>query len=152
MNENFDCTQFISFTLSENPINNNIIILLKKEGFTLIEKNYIRKAKIDYFNNYIENQFFELKNDNFIGEFEDWTEKDTPPKIITEFLDIIKEWMYQLNVSNFKFILTSYAEVNGNTSCYVINTTFSSLLSEMFKMSRYYYGEHYDTLIINISL
>ena len=58
MNENFDCTQFISFTLSENPINNNIIILLKKEGFTLIEKNYKRKAKIDYFNNYIENQFF----------------------------------------------------------------------------------------------
>lgn len=152
MNENFDCTQFISFTLSKNPINKNIILLLKKEGFTLIEKNNIRKAKIDFFGNYIENQFYELKNDNFIGEFEDWIEESTPPKTIIKFIKIIEDWMYQLNVSHFKFILTSYAEVNGNTSCYVIKTTFASLLNELFKMSRYYYGEHYDTLIINISL
>ena len=152
MNENFDCTQFISFTLSKNPIDKNIILLLKKEGFTLIEKNNIRKAKIDFFGNYIENQFYELKNDNFIGEFEDWIEESTPPKTIIKFIKIIEDWMYQLNVSHFKFILTSYAEVNGNTSCYVIKTTFASLLNELFKMSRYYYGEHYDTLIINISL
>lgn len=61
MNENFDCTQFVSFNYSENPINQNTILSFKKQGFTLIEKQFMRKAKIEFFIDYIENQFYELK-------------------------------------------------------------------------------------------
>lgn len=108
MNENFDCTQFVSFNYSENPINQNTILSFKKQGFTLIEKQFMRKAKIEFFIDYIENQFYELKNDNFIGEFEDWVVKDNPPHAITKFIQMIKEWMDQINISHFKIFLTSY--------------------------------------------
>ena len=68
----------------------------------------MRKAKIEFFIDYIENQFYELKNDNFIGEFEDWVVKDNPPHAITKFIQMIKEWMDQINISHFKIFLTSY--------------------------------------------
>jgi len=66
MNENFDCTQFVTFTYSESPTAQDIIASFEKQGFTLIEKNFIRKAKIIFFSDYIENKFYELKNDNFM--------------------------------------------------------------------------------------
>ena len=152
MNENFDCTQFVSFNYSENPINQNIILSFKKQGFTLIEKPFMRKAKIEFFIDYIENQFYELKNDNFIGEFEDWVDKDNPPHTITNFIKMIEEWMCQINISYFKIFLTSYAEINGDTTCCVIKSTLNSLINELFKMSRYYYGKHHDNMIFEISL
>ena len=152
MNENFDCTQFVTFTYSESPTAQDIIASFEKQGFTLIEKNFIRKSKIIFFSDYIENKFYELKNDNFMGEFEDWVEKDNPPNTIIEFIQTLKEWMYKINVSHFKVFLTSYAELNGNTSCRAIKTPYDSLLNELFKMSNYYYGKHYDNMIIDILL
>ena len=65
---------------------------------------------------------------------------------------MIKEWMDQINISHFKIFLTSYAEINENTTCCVIKTTLNSLIDEWFKMSRCYYGKRHDNMIFEISL
>ena len=59
--------------------------------------------------------------------------------------------MDQINISYFKIFLTSYAEINENTTCCVIKTTLNSLIDEWFKISRCYYGKRHDNMIFEIS-
>ncbi len=80
--ENFDCTQFITFDIHEksNEIYDEISDIFSSIGFEILIAEDIRQIKKEYFNNYREAYFIELKNDNFLGRFYEWKEKSKPTK------------------------------------------------------------------------
>lgn len=90
----FDCTQFLIFTEIDELQKSVIENALKKFGFHLNNLNEMSKAKKNFINSHIKDNLvaLELKDENFIGEFDEWEfEKfNDPPEKIHTFIDLIK--------------------------------------------------------------
>lgn len=150
MKENFDCTQFITFNyFGSEDINNIISECFEESIFKILDYDRIRKVKREYFSEYINEYFFELLNEEFIGEFEDWKDKDYPPILIQKFIDIISVIVSLKGIRDFRILITNFAEL-GNTENEVVNVKYSDLREGLFLMSKYNYSVWIDNIIINI--
>lgn len=150
MKENFDCTQFITFNLEEIDTNiHDLVTSFNNMGFTVIYKNQIREVKKEYFKDYIQEEFIELKCDNFIGEFEDWELLEHPTEKILEFINAVKNIAKRSEIVNFKIILTGFAE-EGYSSNEIIKVKLENINEGLFAMSKHYYDVWTDNLIVEI--
>lgn len=88
MDENFDCTQFFSF--DTNLSLKEILLLsdLKNYEFLILKSDDISEVKKRYLEKYMSSYLIELKNDNFIGDLQDWSNFESPPIIADFFSDI----------------------------------------------------------------
>lgn len=150
MKENFDCTQFITFNLEKDKnILDSVVDEFSKIGFHVILD--IRDIKKVYFKEYLGEYFIELKDDNFMGEFEDWELENEPPKRIKDFMSVVKKIIKRKNIKNFTVMLTYFAEIGDSTNK-VINVDSSNIQQGLFSMSRYNYDYCVDNLILKISI
>lgn len=148
MKENFDCTQFITFDLKEHKQIMNLLI----HDFNQIEFDIIfdiRNIKKIYFKQYLRKYFIELKDDDFMGEFEDWKLINKPPKRIRDFINVVKKIAQIKNIKNFTIILTYFAEL-GNSTNKMVNVNISNLERGLYIMSRYNFDYYVDNLILKI--
>ena len=149
MRENFDCTQLISFNLEEDrEYLNYIVNEFRKIGFEIILD--IRNVKKVYFNKYIGDYLIELKDDNFMGEFEDWEFKNQPTQKIKDFISVINKVIQIKKIRDFTVMLTSFAE-QGDSNNEVVEIDSFSLQDALFIMSRYNFDFYVDNLILKIN-
>lgn len=143
INENFDCTQFITFNCCQKDEENVVKTLYKifeNAGFICLPDYKIRKVKTEYFFNYAYDYFFELDNDTFLAEFDDWKEEKEPSEIVNKFIKDIKEFKACCNIKQMRIILTEFAEKNITSETYA-KIKEEQLLEFLFKMSKYYFDE-----------
>lgn len=111
----FDCTQFLIFTAIDESKKNEIENALRKFGFNLKKLNEMSKKKKDFINLHIEDNVFplELKDENFIGEFDEWEfEKfNDPPKKIHLFIDLLKDIHEKTTYLSLIFVVYFYEEL-----------------------------------------
>jgi hypothetical protein len=150
MNGNFDCTQFISFdsNICEKQVK-KMMAPFEELGFVIIIDGEIKPVKRKYFKNYISQHFTELKYDNFIGEFEDWEEICNPPTLIKKFVNNIHVILKKEDISNFKLILTSFAE-EGTTTNKVIILNKDQIIKGIYSMSKHNFDIWVDNLILKL--
>lgn len=149
MAENFDCTQFLTFDCEDiNEIHSKIYELFKGTIFSILSSDEIRTVKKKYLEKYTEKYIFELKHDEFIGEFEDWHYEDKPPILIQEFISTISI-LLDYNLKKFKIILIKFAEED-YTSDKFIKINISQMKQGLFNMSLHNYDVSEDNLILEI--
>lgn len=149
MDENFDCTQFITFDYeADSDINDVIHQIFSNSKFVVLSNQKIREVKKLYFKHYLMEYFFELMYDEFLGEFEDWEEESNPPTLIQEFVSVLEK-LIKLGLINFKIFLTKFAE-EGKTENTVIAINDSDIMKGLFYMSNHNYEVWTDNLIIEI--
>lgn len=151
MLENFDDTQFLTFNLSKKDegILNEIKDKFGSMGFEILMGEAIRDIKKEYFKEYMETYIIELKDELFIGDFEDWNEKNSPTDRIIEFSKNIKWLSSQKGVINLKVIITGFAEV-GTTSKALIKVTRNDIVDGLYAMSTKNFDIWTDNLIIEV--
>lgn len=151
MLENFDDTQFITFDIKENEevVLEKIKNIFNSNGFTVIFEEELRNVKIDYFKPYRQDYFIELKDELFIGEFEDWESVEDVPDRIKLFEEQIKQLNSINEVYNIKIIITILAEM-GHTSNTELMVEISDVLNGLFGMSDRNYDIWTDNLIISL--
>ncbi len=150
MDENFDCTQFLTFnsSLNEEKID-ELLSPLKDVGFNIIKGSGIREIKRIYFKKYIEDIYIELGMENFIGELDMWEDINNPSKIVERLIEVISAVAKNTDIRKLKVILASFSEVN-KTSDEEISTSPEDIAKGLFTMSKNYYDIWADNLIINI--
>lgn len=146
---NFDCTQIISLKCAEGK-HINIHDFFDKEFFSVLDKSNIRPVKLTFFSRHLLDEVYELKNDNFMGEFEDWVNKEDVPILIADFINKIENIFKNENVIELNIFLSYYADVNGRSTYKVINSTSDTCRNDLFIMSKTYYGPRYDTIILKM--
>jgi hypothetical protein len=150
MKENFDCTQFISFDYDgANNVETIIRNVFRDSVFEVINCNEIILIKKEYFKYHLAKYFFELKYDDFMGEFEDWKYLDKPTLMIQQFIDRIGELYALFQIKRLVVILTNFAE-KGETKDLHINITKWNINKGMFSMSSHNYEVWADNLILEI--
>ena len=151
MNDNFDCTQFITFSY-EGTGNIDRIIRNTFRGsvFNVIRSDEMRPVKKRYFKHYLEEFFFELAYDEFMGEFEDWDNENKPTPLLELFTEKLKGLFLLHPIKKAKIILVNFAE-EGKTNDEFVYIERSEIYSGLFKMSRHNFGSWSDTLILELS-
>jgi hypothetical protein len=150
MIENFDCTQFITFDLiSSEATVERLLEPFKYLGFELVFDFNIRQVKRDYFKQYINQCFVELKDDNFMGEFEDWVEQDSPPRAVRKFIEEIEVLLEIHMVKNVRIMLTFFAE-EGTTTIENISVSRDDIKNGLFSMSKHNFEVWTDNLVLGI--
>lgn len=146
---NFDFTQFISFDsdLPHNEIHKKIEYLFEKAGFSIIAFEELEIVKKEYYFKHWKTFSFELKKDDFLGDFMDWYYKKEVPESVNEFVEIINE-LLKFNISGLVVIICSFAEKK-KTKNEIVNIKHNMLLEELFKMSIHSF-KCPDNLVVNI--
>jgi hypothetical protein len=103
----FDCTQLLTFNLNDEVDINLLLSDFKELNFKInTEVKQIKKTHLD---KWVKSYFIELVNDEFIGEFEDWKEKDDIPESIITFGKLIVKLANNEIISGLSVILVHYA-------------------------------------------
>lgn len=152
MKENFDDTQFITLDIdseSKQEVIEQIREIFEKNNFSLFFEEQIKSVKLNYFRDYRQEYFIELKDELFIGEFEDWEKIGNVPDRIKKFEDQIKQLTDIREVSNIKIIITAFAEMNSTSNTEIV-VCRDDILKGLFSMSDKNYDVWTDNLIIAI--
>ncbi|WP_411704764.1 hypothetical protein [Edaphovirga cremea] len=150
LNENFDCTQLISFKWEEKEKPSlNDVNLFESIGFDVLMDDSIRQVKKEYFKTYDCEYFIELFNQEFSGEFEDWLVYDAPPLLILQFVDAMNLFISANDFKDFKIFISFFSE-SGVSTNHSLLVNSSELLTALFLMSKNNFDVWADNLIINI--
>lgn len=94
--------------------------------------------------------FYELENDLFLGEIDDWlTINDEPPKLVFDFINRICQLHRNEAIYNLTIILTSFAQA-GKTLEQVYDISIDEFRCKLFLMSFNSDVSVIDSLILNI--
>jgi len=146
---NFDCTQFISFDYSgDKEIESILFDIFSTTPFNPLSTREIDKVKLSYFSKIRKKYFFELQFDEFLGEFEEWSEVTDPPFEIRSFCSCINQ-LSSYGITDLTICLTDFAE-KGKTGNEMVLSSRGDLYKELFKMSLFYDGLSPKNLIINV--
>ncbi|MED1946760.1 MULTISPECIES: hypothetical protein [Brevibacillus] len=111
----FDCTQFISFD-SDNEA--DVAVSLKEfevaNQFKVLPKDEILPNKIAHLRHFLHSSVFEMVNQEFIGEFDEWLEREEVPVDILSFSRNIQLFVQNKHVQNATVILVRYAHDEKN--------------------------------------
>ena len=150
MNENFDCTQFITFNYEGTERIESIVRNIFKDSvFTINYGDAIRTVKKEYLKHYLEGCLFELEHKEFMGEFEDWEVLSQPTPLVNELICKLYYLFCLYPIKNAKVILVLFAEF-GNTKDAKIYVNLSDIRDGLFKMSMHCFDVWADTLIIEL--
>ena len=148
MDENFDCTQFITFNDNGDDVLKKMHYVFENSDFTILPKSKIQAVKLNYFSQDLCEYVFELVNDEFLGDFDDWKEIDCIPNSIQDFiLEITK--VVEFGAEDLKVILTNFAE-RGKTSDFHTCVKVSELKKALHYMSHSNYEVWTDNLIVKV--
>lgn len=147
--ENFDFTQFISLDsdLEYDEIEDIMIELFGKAGFSIIRFDNMEEVKKEYYCEYWNKSTFELKQDDFLSDFMEWNDMTRVPESIKTFLEIIDD-LLTYDVIEVELIICSFAE-KMKTKNEIVSINRNKLIEELYKMSIYSY-QCPDNLIIRI--
>lgn len=151
MDGNFDCTQFFSF--DTNLSMQEIVLLLsdlKNHEFLILKSDDIREVKKRYLEKYMSSYLIELKNNNFIGELQDWSNFESPPSIVKLFSDVSEKIAKNINITNYSIFLCKFAQENV-TEDKILETKSNEILSALYNMSNFSYDLWMDNLILKIN-
>lgn len=150
MVENFDCTQFITFDYIAPDFNvERFLERFKLLGFQLVIGSDIKQVKRGYFRQHTKQYFVELKDDNFMGEFEDWIEMEKPPERIENFAREVDLLLKSEKLINVRIILTFFAE-EGTTIIDKISISKESLREGLYSMSKHNFEVWANNLVLEI--
>lgn len=149
-NENFDCTQLISFRWGkdEAPSLNNINDF-ESIGFDVLMDESIRQVKKEYFKTYEGEYFIELANQEFSSEFEEWLVYDAPPLMMIKFADAISLFLNNNNLKDFKIFISFFSE-SGISTNHSVSVSTNDIMPALFLMSKNNFDVWVDNLIINV--
>ncbi|TKI59764.1 hypothetical protein FC756_20265, partial [Lysinibacillus mangiferihumi] len=88
------------FSFDTNLSLKEILLLLsdlKNYEFLILKSDDIREVKKRYLEKYMSSYLIELKNDNFIGDLQDWSNFESPPIIVEFFSDISEKIAKNIN-------------------------------------------------------
>ncbi|MGF7050060.1 hypothetical protein J2T13_004583 [Paenibacillus sp. DS2015] len=106
----FDCTQFLSFDLDENAdVSYLLTVFEEKNNFRVLPEGEILSKKLSHLNRFLHSTTFEIQNQEFIGEFDEWLELEEIPSAIVEFGRNLQEFCRNKHVKNLTIILVRYA-------------------------------------------
>ncbi|OPX42548.1 hypothetical protein CLHUN_35150 [Ruminiclostridium hungatei] len=150
MIENFDCTQFITFDSTTAVIDiERLLERFKLIGFELVLDCNIRQVKKEYFKKYVKQHFIELKDDEFMGEFEDWEELDNPPRKIGDFIREINSLIDSNVIQRVTIMLTLFAE-EGTTAVENIEVSKNNIKKGLYSMSKHNFEVWTNNLVLEI--
>ncbi|MGL4484755.1 MAG: hypothetical protein ACRCUS_07375, partial [Anaerovoracaceae bacterium] len=140
--------------LSEKAMTKCLEAIFKGTGFRILPKDKINAFKLQFFSDYTYDYFYELQNELFMGEFDDWELVQNPPIMINNFVVAIMKILDISEVFNLTLILTSYASKD-RKSKNVVKCKIKDIYYKMFSASSYWMnleGAFYvDNLIIEIT-
>ncbi|WP_170219841.1 hypothetical protein, partial [Lysinibacillus mangiferihumi] len=87
---------------------------------------------------YMSSYLIELKNDNFIGDLQDWSNFESPPIIVEFFSDISEKIAKNINITNYSIILCKFAQENV-TEDKVLEIKSNEILPALYNMSKFSY-------------
>ena len=149
-NNNFDCTQLVSFRWDKDEVPSlNNINDFESIGFDVLMNESIRQVKKEYFKTYDGEYFIEFANKEFSGEFEDWLVYDTPPVMVIKFADAISLLLKDNNLKEFKIFISLFSETGVSTN-HSVPVSSNDILSALFLMSKNNFDVWVDNLIINV--
>ncbi|PLR77519.1 hypothetical protein CU633_09980 [Bacillus sp. V3-13] len=144
----FDCTQFLTFNMKGKVDIENILQIFNKLDFSF-QIGDIEYKKRQYLKKWIKSTLVELKNDEFIGEFEEWKEKDNIPVPIIEFANCIQGIAEDERVDNLTLILVHYVyEQEENNKLFEITINPSKIIEGLYHAS--VFGNSGNIVILNI--
>ncbi|MBW7476082.1 hypothetical protein K0T92_15150 [Paenibacillus oenotherae] len=106
----YDCSQFISFDTDENTDMSYILTVFEeKNNYRVLPEDKIQSKKVSHLNGLLHSITFEILNQEFIGEFDEWFELEEIPSAIVEFGCNVQEFCRNKHVKNLTIILVRYA-------------------------------------------
>ncbi|WP_033577894.1 hypothetical protein [Dickeya chrysanthemi] len=150
MNNNFDCTQMIA--ISKYSVSKNLVddfFKFNELGFSIILDEDINETKKDYFLKRDDEYFIELYNKEFCGEFEDWFFLEEPPKLIVDFVDVIRFFIKKNNINHMRLMISFFAEKGVSTNFYS-TVNYNDIFSGLFLMSKNNFDVWTDNLILEL--
>ena len=150
MKGNFDCTQFISIISCKTNPKEMLETAFEKQEFVLVEKEKLSPIKHEFLKAISLENVFELRNDNFMGEFEDWIELDKPPYKIGKFIESLKTIVEHNAVKELIVILVKFVDLEDNSALNIRTITAKEISELLFTLSNYYYGYRHDYIIMKI--
>ncbi|OAB38433.1 hypothetical protein [Paenibacillus glacialis] len=106
----FDCTQFFSFDMDENSdVPYLLTVFGETNSFEVLPGHEIQAEKISHLNRFIDSTTFELQNQEFLGEFDEWFELEKVPSEIVKFGHNVQELCRNKHFKNLTIILVRYA-------------------------------------------
>ena len=150
IHENFDCTQLVTMDYEGTVCLDELVqSLYKCSSFKVKILDEIRTVKKSYFKQHMSDYLYELENDDFMGEFEDWKHEDSPTPLLREFIEKLNELFLIPSIKNIRVFLVNYAS-EGVTKDKLISTDNTNLVSGMYKMSKYCFEIWTDVLILEL--
>lgn len=140
------------FSFDTNLSLKEILLLsdLKNYEFLILKSDDISEVKKRYLEKYMSSYLIELKNDNFIGDLQDWSNFESPP-IIADFFLIFQKKVKNINITNYSIILCKFAQENV-TEDKVLEIKSNEILPALYNMSKFSYDLWMDNLILKIQL
>lgn len=123
--------------------------MFREVGFEIVLPENIRNVKKEYFKDYFEEHVIELKNSEFLGEFEDWEDIENTPKAIQNFAECLNQIRKYSQIVDLKVIISHFAEI-GASSKEVINVDADNVLNGLYLMSSKNYDVWTDNLILKL--
>lgn len=151
----FENSQFlsISVTSSVSLLQQALEEIFRDTNFNLQKKEEINHVKLMYFSDFLLDYFYELRDEDFMGEFDDWQDVKNPPAAIRQFVTCVSNILKIEGVNYVYVILTNYAcediTTNGILECKI-----EKAYKKLFSASIYWIQEkglcYEDNLIIKV--
>ncbi|WP_139489506.1 hypothetical protein [Brevibacillus dissolubilis] len=108
----FDCTQFLSFDVDGDFGISSLNGYFEGNGYDVLFEKSIEPVKLTHLRRMLQSITIELRNQEFMGEFDEWFEMENIPSKIVEFGDVIQELYKNEYIKNLTVILVRYAYNN----------------------------------------
>lgn len=135
----FDSTQFVTFDLTNGEALEvrDVINEFKDQGFSVLDNSEIKQKKLTYLSKYLSSEVVELEQSEFLGEFEDWKDKEEIPIKVLSLSNSVKKLANSGCVNNLKVILIEYAsEDKERDHIHEENVNITELPGKLFLASK----------------
>lgn len=146
----FDCTQFVTFQTKEQTKIESLKGTFENLGFIVYKDTEIEGRKRAYFENHFKETIFELFSQEFLGEFEDWSEVSKPTLKLEEFIRIIEGIAKYKTVNDLKVMIVNCASENKEEDGILQLTSSADTTAKgLFSMSYWNFKVKTDVVILS---
>lgn len=146
----FDCTQFVAFHTKDHSKIESLKRQFENLGFIVYMDTEIQARKRAYFENHFKGTVFELVDQEFLGEFEDWKEVSKPSVRLREFISIIEGLAKNAWIKELKVIIVDYASEDKKADGMIkLASTANTAAKDLFSMSQWNFEVKSHVLILN---
>lgn len=148
----FDCSQFITFNLIASSFDEKLLNDFFNQGFEILINDKIEQRKRTYLQEYLNSFTIEFIKKEFLGEFEEWKEKENTPEEVLKFSENIERLINSRYIKNLKIIIVEYADENRNNDFISLKQIAKEKIKEgLFCASKWCFEEWGNIMIFEVN-